>query len=68
MNNRHVSWSTVVALVNGKQIQVDLRVDLEEMARNYVLKAEASKNKTIRPCGGAAVVRVLGYPARPRGA
>ncbi len=66
MNNRYVSWNTVVRLVNGKQIQVELAVDLEEMARNYVLKADASARKQIKPCGGSATVKILGYPASPR--
>lgn len=65
MNGRYVKWATVVGLVNGKQIQVELTVDLEEMARTYVLRADASAKKQIKPCGGAATIKVLGYPTRP---
>lgn len=65
MNNRYVTWSTVVQQVNGRQIQVELTVDLEEMARNYVLKADASAKKQIKPCSGAATVKILGYPTNP---
>jgi hypothetical protein len=64
VNARTVTWETVVALVNGKQMQVRVEIDLEEFARNYVLKAEASSRKQIKPCGGSAVVKVLGYPTR----
>ena len=64
MNGRHVTWSTVLGMKNGKQLQVDVTVDLEEFARNFALKAEATKSKVVKPCGAAAIVKIVGYPAR----
>lgn len=58
---------TVLTLPVGEllQAQVQVRVDLELLARMFVVAAHRTKGKKRSFAGGAVQIEIVAYPSRP---